>query len=60
MVDALFALLKRLVALAMLMILCDLLLPDGAMRRYARLAGGLMTTLMLASPLLGWLTGVAR
>lgn len=59
MMDALFALLKKLAALVMLITLCDLLLPDGAMRRYARLAGGLMAMWMIASPLLTWLAEVA-
>ncbi len=60
MIDALFTLLKRLAALTMLIILCDFLLPEGAMRRYARLAGGLMTTMMIASPLISLLGEVAR
>ncbi len=60
MVDALFTLLGKLMALAMLIAIADLLLPDGAMRRYARLAGGLMTMLMLASPLLTWIAEVVR
>ncbi len=59
MVEALFTLLRRLTAVVMLVAVCDLLLPDGDMRRYARLAGGLITMWMLASPLLGWLAEVA-
>ncbi len=60
MMDALFSLLSKLAALVMLIAVCDLLLPDGAMRRYARLAGGLMTMWMLLSPLLSWLSEVGR
>lgn len=56
MMEELFKLLKQLAALVMLITLCDLLLPDGAMRRYARLAGGLITMLMLTSTLLSWLS----
>ncbi|MDR0896719.1 MAG: stage III sporulation protein AF [Oscillospiraceae bacterium] len=59
MATALFALLRKLAALVMLIAVSDLLLPDGSMRRYARLVGGLMTMLLLASPLLGWLSEVA-
>lgn len=59
MVDALFRLLRQLAALTMLVAVCDLLLPDGAMRRYARLAFGLATMWMLVSPLLTWLSEVA-
>ena len=59
MVEALFRLLRQLAALVMLVAVCDLLLPDGAMRRYARLAFGLMTMWMLAAPLLTWLAGAA-
>lgn len=58
MMDALFSLLKNLAAVVMLVTICDLLMPEGAMRRYARLAGGLMTMLMIISTLLGWLPGV--
>lgn len=58
MMEGLFALLRKLAALIMLITLCDLLLPDGAMRRYARLVGGLVTMLLLSTTLLSWLSGV--
>jgi len=60
MINTLFSLLKRLACLVMLIALCDMLLPDGVMRRYVRLAGGLLTMWMLALPLLGWLVEVVR
>ena len=56
MIEALFTLLKKLAVLMMLITVADLLLPDGAMRSYARLAGGLMTMLLLISPLLDFLS----
>ena len=58
MVFTLLTLLKRLAVLVMLVSLCDMLLPDGAMRRFARLAGGLITMWMMIYPLLGWLAEV--
>ncbi|MCL1963993.1 MAG: stage III sporulation protein AF [Firmicutes bacterium] len=60
MAQALITLLKRLAVLVMLLSICDMLLPDGAMRRYARLVGGLMTMWVMVSPLLGWLAEVVR
>jgi len=57
---ALLTLLKRLAVLVMLVSVCDMLLPDGTMRRYARLVGGLMTMWMMVSPLLSWLAEVWR
>ena len=56
----LFTLLKQLAALAMLITLCDMLIPDGAMRRYTRLVGGLMAMLLLSRAMLSWLSGVSR
>ena len=60
MIDGLFALLRQLAALVMLITLCDMLMPNGAMRRYARLIGGLIAMLMLSTTLLSWLSGVSR
>ena len=59
MIERLFACLKQLSALVMLITLCDLLLPEGAMRRYARLVGGLVTMLLLSSTFLSWIAGGA-
>lgn len=56
MIDALFTLLRKLSVLVVLITITDLLLPDGAMRRYARLVGGLLAMLILASPLLSFLS----
>ncbi len=58
MVEALFSMLRRLSALTMLVAVCDMLLPDGDMRRFARFAGGLLTMWMLASSLLGFVAEV--
>jgi len=58
--NGLFVLLKQLAALVMLITLCDMLMPEGAMRRYTRLVGGLMAMLMLSSTMLSWLSGVSR
>ena len=60
MIDGLFDLLKRLSALVMLITLCDMLMPDGAMRRFTRLIGGLMAMLLLSTTMLSWLSGVSR
>jgi uncharacterized membrane protein len=60
MINELFALLRQLAALVMLITLCDMLVPDGAMRRYTRLIGGLTAMLMLSTTLLSWLSGVSR
>ena len=60
MMRALLVLLRGLVVLVMLISICDMLLPDGPMRRFARLAGGLLTMWMMCSPLLGWLSEVLR
>lgn len=54
MIDALYTLLKKLSVTVMLIAIVDLMLPDGPMRKYARLAGGLVTMLLLVSPLLGF------
>ena len=56
----LFALLRHLAALVMLITLCDMLMPEGAMRRYARLIGGLTAMLLLSTAMLSWLSGVPR
>ena len=56
MMEALFSLLERLSMLVMLLALCDLLLPEGALRRYARLCGGLVMMLLISSLLLSWLS----
>ena len=49
MMEALFSLLERLSMLVML-------LPEGALRRYARLCGGLVMMLWISSLLLSWLS----
>lgn len=51
--EILFLTLRRLAVLTMLLAVCDLMLPSGRMRQYARLAGGLMTTLCILEPVLG-------
>ena len=56
MMEALFSRLERLSMLVMLLALCDLLLPEGALRRYARLCGGLVMMLWISSLLLSWLS----
>ncbi|HML48554.1 MAG TPA: stage III sporulation protein AF [Clostridia bacterium] len=43
--------LKRLTALVMVATLADLLMPTGAMRRYARLVSGLILMLLILQPL---------
>jgi stage III sporulation protein AF len=55
--DGLAAWLQQIIAVLLLAVLVDLLLPNRTMQRYVRLVAGLFILLAIAGPLLRWMQG---